>query len=83
MPNKTDVLRQIAECDELGEAAFLQKYANGRGSITTWIDYSGKRYPIKAIWASAHSPNVVTTSFKTNDAEPELKRLGFQVIKRP
>ncbi|ABD25257.1 hypothetical protein Saro_0812 [Novosphingobium aromaticivorans DSM 12444] len=82
MPNKADVLRQIAECDQLGVPAFLAKYANGRGSRTTWIDYAGREYPIKAIWASAHSPAIPPRSFKTNDAEPELKRLGFSVIKR-
>lgn len=82
MPNKMDVLRQIAECNDLGVPAFLKKYANGRGSLTTWIDYGGKEYPIKAIWASAHTPAIPTRSFKTNDAEPELKRLGFSIIKR-
>ena len=82
MPSKADVLRQIEECRELGEPAFLKKYANGRGSVTTWIEFGGKEYPIKAIWASAHTPPVLPRSFKTNDAEPELKRLGFNVIKR-
>ena len=79
---KSDILKQISEFDQIGESAFLQKYAGGRGSVTTWIVHNGTEYPIKAIWASAHQPAIPTTSFKTNDCEPHIRAMGFELRKQ-
>ncbi|MCC6478436.1 HNH endonuclease [Sphingorhabdus sp.] len=79
---KSDILQRISEFDQMGETAFLQKYAGGRGSVTTWIVHEGNEYPIKAIWASAHQPPIAPRSFKTNDCEPQIRAMGFKLRKQ-
>ena len=79
---KSDILRSISEFDQIGEAAFLQKYASGRGSVTTWIVHRGKEYPIKAIWAASHQPPIPTRSFNTKYSEPPIRAMGFKLRKQ-
>lgn len=82
MVQKSDITQRLAEFDQIGESAFLRKYAAGRGSVTTWMIHNGKEYPIKAIWASAHYPPIAPRSFKTNDCEGPIQSMGFDLRKQ-
>ena len=81
MVTKADILNCLAEFEQIGEQAFLEKYAAGRGSVTTWLIHDGADYPIKAIWAAAHQPPIRPRSFKTNDCVPQIRAMGFSVRK--
>jgi hypothetical protein len=80
------VLRAIAEYDELGAAAFLDKY--GYGSARSYfLVHQGRRYDSKAIAGVAYGyefPDrapLRATEFSGGEAavQPVLERLGFQV----
>jgi 5-methylcytosine-specific restriction enzyme A len=51
--DRSAVLRALAECDQLGEEAFLAKYGYGPAH-DYFIIHEGKRYPSKAIFGVAH-----------------------------
>jgi hypothetical protein len=76
-PNGASILESVAECEELGEDAFLEKYASGREPRTYYLVYEGKRYPLKAVWAGAHRPTIHTREFNTDEAKRGLAALGF------
>ena len=82
---RDDVLKAIAEFDELGQDAFLDKY--GMGKATGYLlHYGGREYDSKAILAAAHGfhsgfPPLTSGEFYggENDAVKYLRRLGFVV----
>jgi 5-methylcytosine-specific restriction enzyme A len=80
MLSKASILASLEEFNVLGEAAFLKKYAGGHGSRNTWIRYSGRDYPIKAIWSSAHNPPLPTQEFTTHMAKRPLRQMGFHIV---
>lgn len=82
---REDVLKAIAEFDEVGQEAFLGKYKMGKATAYL-LHYGGKEYDSKAILAAAHGfhPGLTplnSTDFSggENDAVKHLRRLGFVV----
>jgi 5-methylcytosine-specific restriction protein A len=84
---REDVLKAIAEFDQISQEAFLDKY--GMKKATSYLlHYNGKTYDSKAILAAAHGfhPGFEPLPWKTfsggeNDAVKYLKKLGFSVPK--
>jgi 5-methylcytosine-specific restriction protein A len=82
---REDVLRAIAEFDELGQEAFLDNYQMGKATAYL-LHYGGQEYDSKAILAAAHGVhpglaplNSGEFSGGENDAVKFLRRLGFVV----
>jgi 5-methylcytosine-specific restriction enzyme A len=82
---REDVLKAIAEFDELGQEAFLDKYHMGKATAYR-LHSGGKEYDSKAILAAAHGfhPGLAPLaagefSGGENDAVKVLRRLGFVV----
>lgn len=80
------VLRALAECDQLGEEAFLAEYGYGP-ALEYFIVHEGKQYPSKAIFGVAHKFTEPDARAMRNDefsggemevARP-LRALGFEV----
>ena len=76
-PTHASVLESFAECDAIGEDGFVEKYAGGRRPKSHYIIHEGKHYPLKAIWAAAHRPTIVTREFDTDKARRGFAALGF------
>src|SRR4051794_39109613 len=81
----SDVLAAIAEYDQLGQQAFLEKYQMGKAT-SYFVRYDGKDYDSKAIFVAAHGhhPGLQPLSSEqfyggANDAARWLRRLGFEV----
>lgn len=82
----TSVYSAMSECDQVGTAAFLQKYDCGIPK-KFWIDHDDKKFPAKAILYVAHrlvhpedqhKCSGFVSSEKT--VPPALERLGFRVV---
>ena len=77
-PDAKSILRSLNECKELGREAFLVKHASGHHPHTHYVRFGDEDFPLKAIWAAAHTPPVHTREFKTGDAKRGLKRFGYE-----
>jgi hypothetical protein len=85
LTDRDAVLRAIAEYDELGSNAFLEKYGFGRAR-TFWLKHDGNRYDSKAITGAAFGyqfpdrgplrPNEFSGGERT--VQPLLEALGFE-----
>ena len=80
------VLRALAECNQLGEEAFLTKYGYGP-ALEYFVVHEGRQYPSKAIFGVAHQFVEPAARAMRNDefkggevkvARP-LRALGFEV----
>jgi hypothetical protein len=76
-PVKTSVLERLREHDIIGQREFLDRYSSGRSPRAHYLQYGGKLYPLKAVWAAAHRPPVHTRDFTTPEARRGLEELGF------
>jgi hypothetical protein len=74
------VMRAMSEYREIGETAFLAKYANGRGAKTTWISFEGELFPAKALYAAAHDPIILPSAFNTSEAYVFSGGLGLELV---
>ena len=80
------VLRTIAEHDNLGKEAFLERYGYGE-ALTYFLVHDGKQYASKAIYGVAHKHIAVdgsplrSTDFSGGEAQvaQKLDALGFTV----
>jgi MoxR-like ATPase len=78
------VEQTLAECDELGRAAFLAKY--GFGTATTYLlRHDGNFYDPKAVIGVAHQHTRTGSALKPNEfdateAIARLEKLGFEVL---
>ena len=78
------VIQAIQEFDALGRRYFLRKYNFG-GSKTSFVDYAGKLYDVKAIASVAHNiqfPDqeiIDSGHFSTYSAVDVLRELGFDI----
>ena len=81
MPTRDDVVAAVQEFDQLGQAAFLEKYTNGRNAQTYWLKHGGGTYPLKAVWSAAHHPPRSPRDFFPVDAARALRDLGFEVVR--
>lgn len=79
-PTKTSVLAKIKEYDRLKGDAFLARYARNVPSRSHYLVVNGKPYPLKAVWAAAHTPNIPPREFNTTAAVAGLQKLGFADI---
>ena len=83
-PDRSAVLATIREFDDLGAAAFLEKYGF-RDSTRYDLIHDGKRYPPKAIYAVAHkfSAGQPLHWNETSGGDPSnrpLGELGFVIV---
>jgi 5-methylcytosine-specific restriction protein A len=82
------VLRTIAEHDDLGEEAFLERYGYGE-ALTYFLIHGGNQYASKAIYGVAHKHVAVdgnplrNTDFSGGEAQvaQKLEALGFTVTR--
>ena len=78
------VIQAIREFDVLGRRYFLRKYNFG-GSKTSFVDYAGKLYDVKAIASVAHNiqfPDqeiIDSGHFSTYSAVDILQDIGFEI----
>ena len=79
-PTRETVLKTMSYFDVVGEKAFLNEFANGRGAIRHYVSQADELYPVKAIWAASHNPPVTTDVIHTHGAIKGLKELGFSTI---
>lgn len=79
-PTKASVLAKIKEYDRLETDKFLDRYARNVPSRSYYLVVNGKPYPLKAIWAAAHTPNILPREFNTPTAVAGLQKLGFTDI---
>jgi len=87
-PTREAVLRTIAEHDELGEEAFLERYGYGE-ALAYFLVHDGKQYASKAIYGVAHKHVAVdraplrNTDFSGGEAQvaQKLEALGFTVTR--
>jgi len=85
LQDRTPALKAIAEFDELGRDAFLQKYGFGR-STHLFVRHDGRRYDIKALAGATHGYADPAAGPLTNNAFSSgkplvdlFRRLGFEV----
>ncbi len=89
LDSRSAVLAAMAECDEIGRAAFLEKYGFGEAR-KYFLRYEGREYDSKAIVAVAHGiehPSLgplQASEFSGGSATvgPKLRSLGFEVVER-
>jgi 5-methylcytosine-specific restriction protein A len=78
---RADVLRAIAECDELGAAAFLQVYGY-RASLKYVLRVGDAEYPSKAILGVAAGRTSKQFSGGAAHTVRTLTGLGFEVVRK-
>jgi predicted HNH restriction endonuclease len=78
--SRDQILAKLAEFDEIGDAAFFEKYPKNADSKTTWLIYNNKPYPVKSIFYSAEIPYTGSGNRVTHDARNKLRKLEFHVI---
>ena len=76
-PVKASVLERLREHDIISQQEFLDRYSSGRPPRVHYLQYGGRLYPLKAIWAAAHRTPVHTRDFNTAEARRGLEELGF------
>lgn len=74
------VLQKISEYREIGQIAFLAKYAKSRGARTTWIAFEGELFPAKAVFAAAHKPTIRPAQFNTSHTYTFASALGLELV---
>lgn len=79
-PTRETVLRAMSEFHEIGTLAFLTRYSEGRVSESRYVNEASVYYPLKALFAAAHTPYARHRHFSSKDAERELSALGFAVV---
>jgi hypothetical protein len=75
------VLEKIDEFSRIGEPEFLALYANGRGAKSTWINFMGRLFPAKAIFAAALKPRCMPAAFQTSDTYVFARDLGLEIVR--
>jgi 5-methylcytosine-specific restriction protein A len=79
-----DVLKAIAEFDDLGREDFLKKYKRGK-STGYFLEHKGREYDSKAILGAAHEHAGLGKLEKFSGGEDAtvkyLRRLNFRVVK--
>jgi hypothetical protein len=75
---RDDILATIAQCDEMGEAAFLKHHGYGR-SLRYQLRHQGQSYPSKAILGVASGLTCKQFSGGAAHTVRVLERLGFEV----
>lgn len=79
-PTKESIRERVAEYDEIGDKAFLAKYANNRPPIKNYVLEKGKLYPLKALYASSYLPPVKPSRLNPKFIMSRLEKLGFECI---
>lgn len=79
-PTRSTIDQRMREARRLGRRPFLDAHAKGRGSDNWYVDHEGVLYDVKALWAAAHRPSIVPTSFQTHNAVAGFKTLGYATV---
>lgn len=66
----------LAEYDDIGERAFLEKYEKGYAPDRWLVRINGKLYPMKAVWVAAHIPPANPSLKDYRKAFRSLRELG-------
>lgn len=68
VPTRDLVLKAMDRFKRWGEAKFYKQYSSGRRPKGHHLEYKGEHFPLKALWAAAHSPTIRTRDFQTAQA---------------
>lgn len=82
-PTYQSVLIAMQEYLRIGAESFFVKYAgNSPSKGNRYIRHEDIDYPLKALFAAAHTPPARVNHFGNREAEAEMKSMGFKVIIR-
>ncbi len=79
-PTRATILRAMREFREIGTARFLTQYTEGNPPKSRYVNEGGVYYPLKALYAAAHTPYARHRHFSYRAAEKEITFLGFTVV---
>lgn len=79
-PTRATVLRAMREFREIGTARFLTRYTKGNPPESRYVSEGGVHYPLKALYAAAHTPYPRHRHFSYMAAEKDISALGFEVV---
>jgi hypothetical protein len=79
-PTRETVLEAIEEFDRIGKKEFLRKYASGADAQVYRIFHNWNIYPMKAIWAAAYRPTLMTRDFSYKTVKIDVQALGFKLF---
>ena len=71
-PARATVLRAMREFREIGTARFLARYTEGNPPKSRYVKEGGLHYPLKALFAAAHTPYARHRHFSYRAAEKDI-----------